>query len=86
MQASHSCSPWYLSIQKRPSGYYNSIPVSSYAIEHSTARLMSGKKHSVQVALDLLQSQPSEISEVLTDDFLDEEIPTNKLLEFLLDS
>ncbi|GFX17177.1 hypothetical protein TNCV_2857001 [Trichonephila clavipes] len=44
------------------------------------------KKLCLQEALDLLQNLPSEIHDVLTDDFSDEEIPANYLLEFLLDS
>ncbi|GFT69096.1 hypothetical protein TNCV_3904901 [Trichonephila clavipes] len=44
------------------------------------------KKISLQEALDLLQNLPSEISDVLTNDFSWEEVPANNLLEFLLDS
>ncbi|GFY27238.1 hypothetical protein TNCV_2068591 [Trichonephila clavipes] len=44
------------------------------------------KKLSLQEALDLLQNLPSEISDVLTDDFSDEEVPANYLLKFSLDS
>ncbi|GFS53566.1 hypothetical protein TNCV_730251 [Trichonephila clavipes] len=43
------------------------------------------KKLSLQEALDLLQNLPSEISDVPTDDFSDEEFPANNLLEFSLD-
>ncbi|GFS56266.1 hypothetical protein TNCV_2769381 [Trichonephila clavipes] len=47
----------------------------------------SGKKKlSLQEALDLLQNLPSEINDVHTDDFSDEEVPANNLLEFSLDS
>ncbi|GFW72368.1 hypothetical protein TNCV_704051 [Trichonephila clavipes] len=50
------------------------------------AHLISGeKKLSLQEALDLL-NVPSEISDVLTDDFSDEEVPANNLLKFSLDS
>ncbi|GFX31509.1 hypothetical protein TNCV_1781051 [Trichonephila clavipes] len=41
---------------------------------------------SLQDTLDLLHNLPSEISDVLTDDFSDEEVPANNLLEFSLDS
>ncbi|GFW85887.1 hypothetical protein TNCV_1623311 [Trichonephila clavipes] len=47
----------------------------------------SGKnKLSLSEALDLLQNLPSEISDALTDDFSDGEVPANNLLEFSLDS
>ncbi|GFV24679.1 hypothetical protein TNCV_881491 [Trichonephila clavipes] len=50
-------------------------------------RRMSGKKKlSLQEVLDLLQNLPCEIYYVLTDDFSYEEVPTNNLLEFSLDS
>ncbi|GFX78594.1 hypothetical protein TNCV_30341 [Trichonephila clavipes] len=44
------------------------------------------KKLSLQEALDLLQNLPSETSDVLMDDFSDEKVPANYLLEFSLDS
>ncbi|GFU85804.1 hypothetical protein TNCV_2036351 [Trichonephila clavipes] len=44
------------------------------------------KEVSLQEALDLLQNLPSETSDVLTDDFSDEEVPENNLLEVSLDS
>ncbi|GFT94025.1 hypothetical protein TNCV_3219521 [Trichonephila clavipes] len=44
------------------------------------------KKFSLQEALDLLQNLPSEISDVLTDDFSDEEVPANNLLGLSSDS
>ncbi|GFS62229.1 FLJ37770-like protein [Trichonephila clavipes] len=43
------------------------------------------KKLSLQEALALLQNLPSEISDILTDDFSVEEVPANNLLEFSLD-
>ncbi|GFW31051.1 hypothetical protein TNCV_4523201 [Trichonephila clavipes] len=46
---------------------------------------MSGKKKlCLQEALDLLQSLLFEINDVLTDNFSDEEVPANYLLEFSL--
>ncbi|GFV86909.1 hypothetical protein TNCV_2198611 [Trichonephila clavipes] len=47
---------------------------------------MSGKKLSLQEALELLQSQPSESDDSLIDDSSDEEVPANNFLEFSLDS
>ncbi|GFT47650.1 hypothetical protein NPIL_127481, partial [Nephila pilipes] len=48
---------------------------------------MSGKKKlSLQEALDLLQSFPSESSDALSDDSSDEEVPGNILLKFSSDS
>ncbi|GFU86680.1 hypothetical protein TNCV_2881001 [Trichonephila clavipes] len=48
---------------------------------------MSGeKKIGLQEALDLLQNLPSVMSDVQTDNFSDEEVPANNLLEFSLDS
>ncbi|GFT31808.1 hypothetical protein TNCV_3081091 [Trichonephila clavipes] len=44
------------------------------------------KKLIHQEALDLLQSLPPEIRDVLTDDFSGEEVPANNLLKFSLDS
>ncbi|GFW11300.1 hypothetical protein TNCV_3808201 [Trichonephila clavipes] len=50
-------------------------------------REMSEKKElCLQEALDLLQNLPFEISDVLADDFSEEEVPANNLLEFSLDS
>ncbi|GFW72809.1 hypothetical protein TNCV_1266521 [Trichonephila clavipes] len=46
-------------------------------------KCLKKKKLNLQEVLDLLQNQPSEISDVLTDDFSDE-VPANNLLEFLL--
>ncbi|GFW48143.1 hypothetical protein TNCV_3076831 [Trichonephila clavipes] len=58
------------------------------AAEQHAARLeMSGKKKLCpQEALDFLQNLLSEIKDVLIDDFSDEKVPANNLLEFLLDS
>ncbi|GFU72212.1 uncharacterized protein TNCV_509751 [Trichonephila clavipes] len=51
-----------------------------------TFKIMSGKrKLCPQEALDLLQNLRSEINDVLTDNFSDEEVPANYLLEFSLD-
>ncbi|GFT08008.1 hypothetical protein TNCV_2589341 [Trichonephila clavipes] len=48
---------------------------------------MSGKKKlCLQEALDLLQNLLSEVNDVLSDDFSNEEVPGNYLLEFSLDS
>ncbi|GFX20564.1 hypothetical protein TNCV_3489211 [Trichonephila clavipes] len=47
---------------------------------------LGNKKLSLQKAVCLLQNLPSEISDILTDDVSDEEVPANNLLEFLLDS
>ncbi|GFT05325.1 hypothetical protein TNCV_123541 [Trichonephila clavipes] len=41
------------------------------------------KKFNLQEPLDLLKNLPSEISDVLTDDFSDEEVPANNLLDIL---
>ncbi|GFS69883.1 hypothetical protein TNCV_3101851 [Trichonephila clavipes] len=50
-------------------------------------RIMSGeKKPSLQEVLDLFQNIPSEISNVLTYDFSDEDVPANNLREGSLDS
>ncbi|GFX41727.1 hypothetical protein TNCV_388401 [Trichonephila clavipes] len=43
------------------------------------------KKQNLQEALDLLQNLPSQISDILTDAFSEEEIPANNLLEFSLE-
>ncbi|GFW91664.1 hypothetical protein TNCV_4500831 [Trichonephila clavipes] len=49
--------------------------------------VISEKKNlSLQETLDLLQNLPSEISDELTHDFSDEEVPTKTLQEFSLDS
>ncbi|GFV00283.1 hypothetical protein TNCV_2117371 [Trichonephila clavipes] len=51
------------------------------------ASVISGKKKlCLREALDLLQNLLSEINDVLTDDFSDEKVPANYLLEFSLDS
>ncbi|GFV10382.1 hypothetical protein TNCV_4689901 [Trichonephila clavipes] len=44
------------------------------------------KRPSLQEVLDLLQNLPSEISDVLRNYFSVEEVPTNNLLGFSLDS
>ncbi|GFT51580.1 hypothetical protein TNCV_3705481 [Trichonephila clavipes] len=42
------------------------------------SRMPEKKKLTLQEALDLFQYLPSEISDLLTDDFSDEEAPANK--------
>ncbi|GFX30544.1 hypothetical protein TNCV_3461951 [Trichonephila clavipes] len=44
------------------------------------------KPPSLQEALDLLQNLPSESNDALTDDSSDEDVPTNYLLKFSLNS
>ncbi|GFX35749.1 hypothetical protein TNCV_745421 [Trichonephila clavipes] len=48
------------------------------------SQMSEKKKLCHQEALDLLQNLLSEINAVLTDDFSDEEVPENYLLEFSL--
>ncbi|GFV65648.1 hypothetical protein TNCV_1051391 [Trichonephila clavipes] len=50
--------------------------------KNDTEECMTKKKLNLQKALNLLQNLASERSDALTDDSSDEEIPTNKLLEF----
>ncbi|GFW45423.1 hypothetical protein TNCV_4702341 [Trichonephila clavipes] len=53
----------------------------------SFIRKSEKKKLSLQKDLwDILQNLPSEISDVLTDNFSDEEVPENNLVELSLDS
>ncbi|GFV35070.1 hypothetical protein TNCV_2304221 [Trichonephila clavipes] len=52
----------------------------------AVSKYLEKKAQSLQEALDLLQNLPSEISDVLTNDFSDEEVPANNLLECSLDS
>ncbi|GFV35038.1 hypothetical protein TNCV_1885761 [Trichonephila clavipes] len=55
---------------------------------HSRTLINIWKKEaqSLQEALELLHTLPSDSSDALTDDFSDDEIPKNNLLEFSLDS
>ncbi|GFX16580.1 hypothetical protein TNCV_23511 [Trichonephila clavipes] len=57
-----------------------------FLIEGEEFRKFEKKKLSLQEAFDLLHNLPSEISDVLTQDFSDEEVLENNLLEFSLDS
>ncbi|GFU85173.1 hypothetical protein TNCV_1554361 [Trichonephila clavipes] len=54
--------------------------------ERCASRQSLEKKLSLQEALDLLQNVSSEINHVLTEDFSDEEVLANYLLEFSLGS
>ncbi|GFU63753.1 hypothetical protein TNCV_3321501 [Trichonephila clavipes] len=49
-------------------------------------RMFGKKKFSLQEALELLESLPSESRDSPTDDYSDEEVPANNLLKFSSDS
>ncbi|GFV75163.1 hypothetical protein TNCV_3190121 [Trichonephila clavipes] len=65
------------------------MPIKSYAIRFPMPTVFHNvwkkEAESLQQALDLLQSLPSESSDALTDDFSDEEVPVNHLLQFSLE-
>ncbi|GFU19350.1 hypothetical protein TNCV_3032681 [Trichonephila clavipes] len=52
----------------------------------SLSAILSGRKISLQEALDLSQYLPSESSNAVTDDCSDKDVPGNYLLEFSFDS
>ncbi|GFV48606.1 hypothetical protein TNCV_5068911 [Trichonephila clavipes] len=52
--------------------------------DHRIGCLFRKKKASLQEALNLLQSLPSESSDALTDDYFDEEVAANYFLELSL--
>ncbi|GFX51530.1 hypothetical protein TNCV_5012341 [Trichonephila clavipes] len=56
------------------------------SLQSTLPRLSGKKKLSLQRALDLFQNLLSEISDALTDDSSDDQVPSNNLLEFSLDS
>ncbi|GFS65544.1 hypothetical protein TNCV_2469271 [Trichonephila clavipes] len=72
-----------------PSSFANPTPLAHADTSRDVfPRGDSLEKSSVfQEATDykLLQNLPSEISDVLTDDFSDDEVPANDLLEFSID-
>ncbi|GFV33485.1 hypothetical protein TNCV_318111 [Trichonephila clavipes] len=65
---------------------YSSSHITFFHLSINQVLKSRKKKLSLQKVSDLLQNLLSEISDALTDDFSDEEVLANNLLEFLLDS